>query len=127
MLDLFTYAQRGLTGIITDTGGQPIDARVSIEPAVKRAYNDPVTYIPFTLTDPDVGDYHLPIQPGTYDLKIEADGYITKYIPGVIVPDEDPWYVVVNEQLDPGMSTRLQPYRPPDYSPDSVPPDLREE
>jgi hypothetical protein len=40
-------------------------------------------------TDPDVGDYHRMLMPGTYDLTFEADGYDTLTVEDVVVSSGD--------------------------------------
>ena len=38
-----------------------------------------------TLTDPDVGDYHRLLLPGTYEMTVSADGYQTQVISGIAI------------------------------------------
>jgi hypothetical protein len=45
--------------------------------------NHPATHSVFS--DPDLGDYHRQLEPGTYTLKFEAPGYTTQTIAGVVV------------------------------------------
>jgi len=55
----------GVRGIVTDAGtGLPLDATVVV------AGRDHEIY-----TDPDVGDYHRMLLPGSYDLVFEVDGF----------------------------------------------------
>jgi carboxypeptidase D len=56
----------GVRGIVTDgVSGLPVAATVRVG---GRSFND-------IYSDPDVGDYHRLIEPGTYDLSFEAAGY----------------------------------------------------
>ena len=75
MLAYLETAQTGVRGIVTDAEtGAPVYAQVVIE-----GNNQPV------FTDPDVGDYHRMLLPGTYTLHIAAPGYITETIEGLAV------------------------------------------
>jgi len=57
----------GVRGIVTDAGsGQPLATTVSV------AGRSSLTY-----TDPDVGDYHRLLLPGSYALNFQAPGYDT--------------------------------------------------
>jgi hypothetical protein len=126
-ITLFNDAEKGISGIITGVGETPLDAKVEVtSSAVKKAYNDPVVFSPFCFTDPDVGDYHLLIQPGTYDLEITADGYIPETISTIVVPP-DTGIVIRDIQLTPGGGKKSLPSMPPELPADSIPPDLREE
>jgi hypothetical protein len=69
----------GVRGLVTDANtGDPIDATVTV---VGRDHN--------VYTDPDVGDYHRMIMPGTYALKFEAAGYDAVTISNVVVSSGD--------------------------------------
>ncbi|MCK4307568.1 T9SS type A sorting domain-containing protein [candidate division WOR-3 bacterium] len=78
---MFRMIQRagdvGVAGIVTDSvTGKPLNAKIDIEEIHWPIY-----------TDPRLGDYHRVLLPGTYTIKIEANGYETKVIPGVVVSD----------------------------------------
>ncbi|MEW6252891.1 MAG: M14 family zinc carboxypeptidase, partial [Planctomycetota bacterium] len=65
MLAWMETALIGVRGLVTDSRtNRPLDATVSV---VGR--NHPI------YTDPDVGDYHRMLLPGTYQLRFEATGY----------------------------------------------------
>ncbi len=69
----------GVRGLVTDSvTGQPLAATVTV------VGRDHAVY-----TDPDVGDYHRMLLPGTYDLRFEADGYDPVTITGVVVNSGD--------------------------------------
>ncbi|MFQ5430496.1 MAG: M14 family zinc carboxypeptidase [Phycisphaerae bacterium] len=73
----------GVRGIVTDSGsGLPLAATVTV------AGRDHTVY-----TDPDVGDYHRMLLPGTYDLTFAAAGHDTR--------------TVMNVAVNPGPATRL--------------------
>lgn len=65
MLEIIEAADMGLKGIITDIDtGLPVAATIWVEEA----------YWP-CFTDPNIGDYHKPLMPGSYNVIIRANGY----------------------------------------------------
>jgi hypothetical protein len=65
----------GIRGIVTSgTTGMPLDATVDITQVGKTIR-----------TDPDAGDYHRLLEPGTYSLQVSSPGYLTQTIPGIVV------------------------------------------
>jgi hypothetical protein len=89
MLDIIEQADVGVRGIVTDaTSGQPITATVWVEEA----------YWP-VFTDPDVGDYHHVLPPGTYTLHFQANGYAEKIETVTVSSADDP--AVLNAALNP--------------------------
>ena len=69
----------GVRGVVTEYGtGLPLDATVSI---VGRDHD--------VFTDPDVGDYHRMVEPGTYDLVFETAGYDPLTFTNVVVMSGD--------------------------------------
>ena len=81
----------GVEGIVTDSlTGSPVKATVWVD-----------NFFP-VYTDPQVGDYHKFVLPGTRTVKVKASGYKTKTVTGVQVPATGS--VVTNLQLapDPG-------------------------
>ncbi|MEZ5081884.1 MAG: T9SS type A sorting domain-containing protein [Bacteroidales bacterium] len=74
MLAMIEYAGYGLEGVISDANtGDPVQAIVMV--------ND---YIP-TFSDPTAGDFHKYVLPGTYSIKVMANGYQTQTIDNVVV------------------------------------------
>jgi len=66
MLAYMEQCHRGIRGLVTDAStGQPLAATVSVLEIGKPAY-----------TDPDVGDYHRMLLPGTYTVQFSAEGYL---------------------------------------------------
>ena len=88
MLEMITRCGWGVQGMVTDSmTGNPVSASVWVN-----------SYYP-VYTDPLVGDYHKYILPGTYTIKVVANGYRTKTITGITVPDQGA--VSTNFQLAP--------------------------
>ncbi|HPR56828.1 MAG TPA: M14 family zinc carboxypeptidase [Bacteroidales bacterium] len=74
MLNLIEFAGYGLSGVITDaTTGEPVIASVFVN-----------NYLP-CYNDPENGDYHKYVLPGTYDITVKANGYATTTINDVVV------------------------------------------
>ncbi len=77
---MLAYAEaihRGVRGVVTDAvTGAPVYAAVTIE-----GNSQPV------FTDPDVGDYHRLLLPGTYTPTAAAPGYITRRLDPVTVAE----------------------------------------
>lgn len=74
ILSYIEAVQKGIHGTVTNAMGQPLDATIQI--------NTPGIDIK---TDPDVGDYHRMLLPGTYTLTAISSGYqsssVTLYLP----------------------------------------------
>ena len=74
MLAMIEYAGFGLQGTVTDLStGEPIAAMVFVN-----------NYYP-CYTDPEVGDYHKYVLPGTYTITVKANGYQTQTISNIVV------------------------------------------
>jgi len=74
-LNYLKKAMQGIHGMVTDAGtGAPLDATIDILQIGKPMLNDP-----------DVGDYHYVLMPGTYTVEASAAGYVTQTITGVSV------------------------------------------
>jgi hypothetical protein len=89
MLDIIEQADVGVRGIVTDgTSGLPLTATVWIEEA----------YWP-VFTDPEVGDYHHVLSPGTYNLHFQANGYAEKIETITVTSPDEP--AILNVALQP--------------------------
>ena len=76
MTEMINRAGDGVEGVVTDSiSGIPI-------PAILWVSN----YYPVH-TDPVVGDYHKYVMPGTYTIRVTANGFKSKTVTGIIVPD----------------------------------------
>ncbi len=68
MMDIITAADMGLTGVVTNANnGQPIAATVWVDEVFWPCF-----------TDPEIGDYHRILLPGTYTVHYRANGYQEK-------------------------------------------------
>ena len=75
MLSYMEQVHMGVEGLVTDAGtGLPVAAEVRVQGTDQSIY-----------TDPDMGDYHRMLLPGTYTLLFIAAGYDTILEPGVTV------------------------------------------
>ena len=80
LLDYFDLALMGIRGVVTDAVTlQPVAAEIRV------VGHDIEAQRSWVGTDPDVGDYHRLIDPGTYDLEISAPGYESATVNGVVV------------------------------------------
>jgi len=70
LLNYIKESLYGIRGIVTNQQNQPLYAKIEI-----LNYDKDNSWI---TTDPDVGNYHRPINPGTYQVKYSADGYISQ-------------------------------------------------
>lgn len=77
LLDMITLAGNGIEGTVTDSlTNQTLLALIQfINPLRWSVYNDK-----------EIGDFHKMVAPGTYTLKISAQGYKSKIIEDVVVP-----------------------------------------
>lgn len=89
MLEIIDAADMGLTGIVTDSKtGQPIAATVWVQEL----------YWP-CFTDPEIGDYHRVLLPGTYNVCFRANGYEEKIINVEVIDSDEP--TVLDVSLNP--------------------------
>ncbi|MEN3044813.1 MAG: OmpA family protein [Candidatus Hydrothermales bacterium] len=90
-----------LTGKIVDNvTDEPLLAKVSI----------PETGFEGTVSDPETGSYKLKLPPGTYILKIEAEGYISESVPVVLKEGESlvEKDIKLKKRAEKGVTIRLQ-------------------
>ncbi|MFQ5584715.1 MAG: M14 family zinc carboxypeptidase, partial [Calditrichia bacterium] len=96
MLYLIDMVGRGVRGVITDANtGLPV-------PAIIWVNNAATEYWPI-YTDPQMGDFHKFLLPGTYDLTVTANGYLPQSVSNISVVDTGA--SVVNFQLQPNTGT----------------------
>jgi len=80
LLDYFDLALTGIRGVVTDAiSSGPVTAEIRV------IGHDIEAQRSWVSTDPQVGDYHRLIDPGTYDLEISAPGYEPAMVNGVVV------------------------------------------
>ncbi|MDP1622077.1 MAG: M14 family zinc carboxypeptidase [Bacteroidales bacterium] len=88
MVEMIRRCGWGVSGSVTDSAtGQPVRATVWVN-----------NYFP-VYTDPMVGDYHKYLVAGSYTIKVTANGYKSKTIMNITVPDQG--NVVADVQLVP--------------------------
>jgi len=77
MLSFLEAIHIGVRGIVTDrSSGDPLWAEILVV-----GNSHPI------FTDPDVGDYHRMLLPGTYDLVFDVPGFVPRGVRNVIVTD----------------------------------------
>lgn len=92
LLNFFGESLNGVRGIVTDAGGQPLFAKITID-----GHDKDNSWIE---TDPRAGDYHRYLKAGTYNITFTVDGYPSKTIDNVVVKDGQPtWLDVVFSKL----------------------------
>ncbi len=87
LLSYIEEAQIGIRGIVSDPDGNPLNATIQI------GGNEQLDN-----TDPDVGDYHRLLLPGTYNVTFSATGFVPQTI-----------QIVVNEGNATVQNVTLQP------------------
>jgi carboxypeptidase D len=79
MLAYLEWSLKGIRGLVTDSAtGLPLNATVSVIGIDHNVY-----------TDPDAGDYHRMLLPGTYSLRFSATGYESKTLSDIVVTEGD--------------------------------------
>ncbi|MDP4281717.1 MAG: M14 family zinc carboxypeptidase [Bacteroidota bacterium] len=76
MVEMIRRAGYGISGIVKDSvSGKPVKARIWINDLYPG------------LTDPEEGDFHKYLLHGTYSIRVSANGYKSKTITGIQIPD----------------------------------------
>jgi hypothetical protein len=65
MLAYMEFVHRGIHGLVTSSGGAPLNATITVQGNAKQMH-----------TDPQVGDYYRLLLPGTYTVTASASGYL---------------------------------------------------
>ncbi len=76
----------GIKGIVTDSIGNPLKAMIFVK------NHDATDDSSMVFTDPDIGDYHRLIEPGTYDLIASADGFKNDTAKNIVVSSKSVAY-----------------------------------
>lgn len=88
LLNYFGESLNGVRGIVTDAGGEPLFAKITID-----GHDKDNSWVE---TDPRAGDYHRYLKAGTYNITFTVEGYPSKTIDNVVVKDGQPtWLDVV--------------------------------
>jgi len=85
ILSFFTNSTYGIWGTATNNLGTPLDAQIVID-STNLSDSTPLR---FCRTDVILGDYHKTLLPGTYDVHVTAEGYISQVITDVSVGPEE--------------------------------------
>ena len=93
-LNFIKESLNGIKGLVTDSIGNPLKAMIYVK---NHDTNEDSSMV---FTDPEIGDYHRLIEPGTYDLIASAVGYKNDTIDNIIVNSETP--AIANFILYPG-------------------------
>ncbi|MCK5051915.1 MAG: carboxypeptidase regulatory-like domain-containing protein [Candidatus Cloacimonetes bacterium] len=80
----------GIRGVVTNTSAEPLLAEITI---LNHDIDNSEVF-----TDPDIGDYHRMLFPGTYDVKFNAFGYFPQTVQNVQIFDNN--VVIQNIQLE---------------------------
>jgi hypothetical protein len=72
----------GIKGTVKDSDENPLNAMIEI------LDHDTNLDSSMVFTDPEVGDYHRPIEPGTYNIIASADGFLNDTIENITVVSE---------------------------------------
>ncbi len=72
LLDYIEEAIYGFNGTVKNTSGAPLNAKIEIS-----GYDKDNSWV---TTDPAIGDYYRPIEPGTYNVTYSAEGYLSQTI-----------------------------------------------
>lgn len=92
MLNYLEQALYGIHGVVKNTAGNPLHAEVRV------LNHDKDKDSSMVFTDPDVGDYHRFIAPGTYTLVAMAKGYLPDTLTGITA--EEGTFVRADFQLE---------------------------
>lgn len=99
LLHYLGQAFEGIHGVVVDDAGAPVDAVIEI------LGHDSADDNSFVRTDPEVGDYHRMLLPGSYTVHISAYGYEPVEVTGVTVGAGAPAVVDATLVRLPGMAT----------------------
>jgi len=75
MLSYIENVKYGIRGMVTNTDGEPLAAKITVIGHDKDNSN--------MVTNPEFGNYYRMIEPGNYTLQFESDGYISQTFTGI--------------------------------------------
>ncbi|MCK5168636.1 MAG: T9SS type A sorting domain-containing protein, partial [Bacteroidales bacterium] len=79
LLNFLEECLYGVRGTVTTACDEPLDAMIWI------VDHDDDGDSSMVFTDPDIGNYHRLIEPGTYDIVASSDGYISDTVKNIVV------------------------------------------
>ena len=80
MLNQIGIVLHGIRGMVTDVRGLPLEAKVTL---LDHDFDHSEVF-----SDPDHGDYYRLVAPGTYDVKMESEGYIPVVFRNIVVKED---------------------------------------
>jgi len=86
MLEILTASTYGIWGTVKNGSGDPLDAMIEI--GIHNNSDADSEPLRFCRTDVTLGDYHKALLAGHYDVKVSADGYVSKIVENVEVGTE---------------------------------------
>jgi len=96
LLRYIEKSQTGIHGLVTTNDNQPINASIEIGNRMK------------SFTDPQTGDFHRILLPGSYQLQVKAYGFETQVLDNVVVSNDAP--TIVNVIMTPLAETIFKGY-----------------
>jgi hypothetical protein len=93
----FQVAAPGIVAHVSDSNGDPIEARIRFEELVHP------DCVPYNRTDPDFGAYYRLLSPGTYNVKIARHGFETiqeEIVIGPSLPTQASWQLTAVPYYD---------------------------
>lgn len=81
LLGYIEEALYGVRGTVTNVGGDPLQATITVEGRDNDTQNS------YVYTDPNVGNYHRLIEAGTYTFTYSAYGYESETVDNIVVED----------------------------------------
>lgn len=85
LMEFIEAAHEGIHGIVTDRSGNPLSATIRIPGHDTDEARSAVR------TDPDAGDFHRLLLPGTYDLEVSAIRHDPVVLTDIVVPESGPY------------------------------------
>ena len=98
IINYISESLNGVHGVVTDTDGKPISARITIE-----GHDKDNSWVE---TDPKAGDYHRYLKAGTYNITFSADKYLSQTV-AVNVVDGKPTIknIILNQEATSNLCT----------------------
>jgi hypothetical protein len=102
LLAFIEAATFGISGAVTDS-----DSGLGVAATITVVGHDTARSV--TYTDPDVGDYHRMIEPGTYTLTFTAEGYEPRTISDIAISEDGAGPAVTVDVIMTPLATTVEP------------------